>query len=134
MQIYHPVTDSVRDLASFVAIRCSKLWVMVVSDTSSVFLLSSPFRVVVLIAVTTVLHGPVADSLRTSSGPQPGDCRPLVYSMGVWILQKVESGACLSRIAKPGLVKISQPHIKKTNLSYNFCDCLKQCAKLDTCD
>ena len=117
MQIYnHNNTDSVRDLASFVAIRCSKLGVMVVSDTSSVFLLSSLFRVMLLVAVTTVLHGQVADSLRTSSGPQPGDCRPLVYSMGVWIPQKVESGACLSGIAKPSLVKIPQPHIIKNKM------------------
>jgi len=120
MQIYHADTDSVRDLASFVAIRCSKLGFMVVSDTSSVFLLFSLFRVMVLVAVTTVLHVPVADSLRTSSGPQPGDCRPLVSSMGVWISQKVESGACLSGIAKPGLVKISQPHIKKTKFIIQF--------------
>jgi len=108
-----PGTDAERDLASFVAIRCSKPGVMVVSDTSSVFLLSSLFRIMVLVAVTTVLHGPVADSLRTSSGPQPDDCRPLVDSMGVWIPQKVESGACLSRKAKPSLVKIPQPHIIK---------------------
>jgi len=94
--------------------------VMVVSDTSSVFLLSSLFRVMVLVAVTTVLHFPVADSLRTSSGPQPGDCRPLVYSMGVWILQMVESGACLSGIAKRGLVKIPQPHIVKTKFIIQF--------------
>jgi len=93
---------------------------MVVSDTSSVFLLSNLFRVMVLVAVTTVLHGPVADSLRTSSGPQPGDCRPLVYSMGMWIQQKVESGACLSRIAKPGLVKIPQPHIIKNKIYHTI--------------
>jgi len=133
MQMYHHNTDSVRHLASFVAIRCSKSGVMVVSDTRSVFLLSSLFRVMVLVAVTTILHGPVANSLRTSNGPQPGDCRPLVYSMGVWIPQNVESGACLSGIAKPGQ-NSSTTHYKKQNVSYNFCDCLKQCAKLDTCD
>ena len=135
MQIYHHNTDSVRDLASFVAIRCSKLGVMVVSDTSSVFLLSSLFRVMLLVAITTVLHGPVADSLRTSSGPQPGDCRPLVYSMGVVDTSEGRIGCMPQWNSKTWSGQNSSTtHYKKQNVSYNFCDSLKQCAKLDTCD
>jgi len=99
MQIYHHNTDSVRDLASFVAIRCSKPGVMVDSDTSCVLLLSSLFRVMVLVAVTTVLHGPEADSLRTSSGLQPGDCRQLVYSMAYNF--KITLWFCASRCGVP---------------------------------
>jgi len=65
--------------ACFAATRCSYQGIIVVSDTRSVFLMSSLLRDFVLDAVNTVLHGPEARSSWTGSGPWPSDYWPLPY-------------------------------------------------------
>jgi len=45
-----------------------------VNDTCSVLLIFRLLRDFLLVAVTTVLHDPVANSSQTGSGPRPGGC------------------------------------------------------------